>query len=83
VSQSAGFGHGGRVGKINDAIGEPTNPLCGDDPLAGLGAILGTPGEPNDGLFPGVSIPVDTSRPGTYLFQCMIHPWMRTILTVE
>jgi hypothetical protein len=81
---ASGFGPG-CVDVINLAMfGSPaTNPLCGPDPLAGLGAILGSPDHPNSGLFPGVPITIDTSTPGTRLFQCMLHPWMRTTVTVE
>jgi len=81
---ASGFGPG-CIDVINQAMfGSPaTSPLCGPDPIAGLGAILGTPGAPNDGLFPGVPIGIDTSTPGTRLFQCMLHPWTRTVVTVE
>jgi hypothetical protein len=75
-----GFGPG-CIDVINAAMfngDATTNPLCGADPLAGLGAILGT-----SGLFPGHPLPIDTSTPGTRLFQCMLHPWMRTTITVE
>ena len=37
----------------------------------------------DDGLFPGRTIAVDTSTRGTHLFECMIHPWMRTTVTVD
>ena len=47
-------------------------------PIAGLGAILST-----SGLFPGRPRKIDTSTRGTRLFQCMLHPWMRTTLTVD
>ena len=30
------------------------------------------------GLNPGDSLTVTVSTPGTHLFQCMIHPWMRS-----
>jgi hypothetical protein len=76
---ATGFGPG-CVDIINQAeFGDPaTAPMCGPDPLAGLGAILA-----RDGLFPGKPLTVDTSKRGTFLFQCMLHPWMRTTLTVE
>jgi hypothetical protein len=82
---ATGFGPG-CVDVINAAMfhgDATTNPLCGDDPLAGLGAILGSPDHPNSGLFPGAPISIDTSTAGTRLFQCMLHPWMRTTVTVE
>ncbi len=77
---ATGFGPG-CIDVINLAMfGSPaTNPLCGADPGgAGLGAILAT-----SGLFPGAPLTIDTSTPGTRLFQCMLHPWMRTTITVE
>ena len=81
---TTGFGPG-CIDVINRAeFGDPaTAPACGPDPIAGLGVILGTPDKPESGLFPGVPKTIDTSRPGTRLFQCMLHPWMRTTLTVE
>jgi len=48
------------------------------NPIAGLGAILAT-----SGLFPGQPRTIDTSTRGTRLFQCMLHAWMRTTLTVD
>src|SRR6201991_3968710 len=81
---ASGFGPG-CIDVINQAeFGSPaTSPLCGPDPIVGLGAILGSPAAPNSGLFPGVPLTIDTSTRGTRLFQCMLHPWMRTVLTVE
>jgi hypothetical protein len=76
---ATGFGPG-CIDVINQAeFGSPaTAPICGPDPIAGLGTILG-----QSGLFPGWPRTVDTSSRGTRLFQCMLHPWMRTTLTVE
>ena len=40
-------------------------------------------------VFPGTGVPPGGSRtvtglaPGTYKFQCLIHPWMHTIVTVR
>ena len=48
------------------------------NPIAGLGAIIAT-----SGLFPGQPRTIDTSTRGTRLFRCMLHPWMRTTLTVD
>jgi hypothetical protein len=56
-----------------------TNPLCGPVPVPdGLGAILAT-----SGVFPDRPLTIDTSTRGTRFFQCMLHPWMRTTVTVE
>jgi hypothetical protein len=76
---ATGFGPG-CIDVINAAeFGDPaTAPMCGPDPIAGLGAILGT-----SGLFPGQPLTIDTSTRGTRLFQCMLHPWMRTTVTVQ
>ena len=78
---ATGFGPG-CIGLLNGLMfgKEDTSPLCGtvDPGGAGLGAILAT-----SGLFPGRPLAIDTSTPGTRLFQCMIHPWMRTTITVE
>ena len=81
---ATGYGPG-CIDLINLAeFGSPaTAPMCGTDPIAGLGAILGSPDHPNSGMFPGVPLAIDTSTRGTRLFQCMLHPWMRTTLTVE
>src|SRR4051794_20553544 len=73
----------GCIGLLNGLIfgSEATAPMCGtDDPGgAGLGAILAT-----SGVFPGgPPLVIDTSTPGTRFFQCMIHPWMRTTVTVQ
>jgi plastocyanin len=36
------------------------------------------------GLEPGDSLPpVTVSTPGTHRFQCMIHPWMRSVVDVR
>jgi hypothetical protein len=92
----AEFGRGGEIHTFTDVtdtgfgpgcidiinlheFGSPaTAARCGADPIAGLGQIIGT-----SGLFPGVPLNVDTSTPGTRLFQCMLHPWMRTTVTLE
>jgi hypothetical protein len=76
---ATGFGPG-CIDVINLAeFGDPaTAPMCGPDPVAGLGAILAT-----SGLFPGAPRTIDTSTRGTRLFQCMLHPWMRTTVTVQ
>src|SRR4051812_36037082 len=82
-----GFGPG-CITLLNGLIFPTDTPaaICGttDPGGAGLGAILGTPDDPNSGLFPGGRpLMIDTSAPGTRLFQCMIHPWMRATVTVE
>ena len=38
---------------------------------------------PGTGVPPGGSRPVTGLAPGTYKFQCLIHPWMHTVVTVR
>jgi hypothetical protein len=88
---ATGFGPG-CVSLLNGLI-FPTDALaamCGPADATGVGVNLGKilVGSPADniapsGLFPGQPLTVDTSTPGTRMFQCMIHPWMQTTLTVE
>jgi len=57
----------------------PPPTVCDDvDPVSGLPKVFFA-----DGLFPGRTIAVNTSNVGTQFFQCLIHPWMRTTVTVE
>ena len=49
-----------------------------DDPPVVPCSVLAT-----TGLLPGDSLPVTVSTPGTHLFQCMIHPWMRSTVEVR
>jgi hypothetical protein len=37
----------------------------------------------NTGVPPGGTRPVENLSPGTHRFQCLIHPWMRTVAEVE
>jgi hypothetical protein len=77
---TTGFGPG-CVDILNQLIfGKPDlAPVCSDiDPVLGVPKVFIA-----DGLFPGRTISVDTSKPGTQLFECLIHPWMRTTVTVE
>ena len=60
--------------KLADRCGAPDDNGVG----VNLPAIVGS-----SGLFPGHPLTIDTSTPGTRFFQCMIHPWMQTTLTVE
>lgn len=81
-SKVSGFGPG-CIPELNALVfGVPAPPppsVCNAiDPVAGVPKVF-----IDDGLFPGRTIAVDTSKPGTQLFQCLIHPWMRTSVTVE
>jgi hypothetical protein len=96
-SVAAQFGRGGEVHTFSNVTATGFGPGCVDilnqlifgkpdlasvcndiDPVAGVPKVFIT-----DGLFPGRTISVDTSKPGTQLFECLIHPWMRTTVTVE
>lgn len=48
-----------------------------DPPVVDCGVLATT------GLDPGDSLTVTVSTPGTHLFQCMIHPWMRSTVDVR
>ena len=63
---------GGCVPPIFTALGLPPNPECADP------AIFGTTGVP-----PGARLNTGALDTGTYLFQCLIHPWQRTTVTVR
>ena len=71
----------GCIPEINQVLfGRPDpNPACAAvDTASGLPAVF-----LRDGLFPGRTIPVDTSTRGTIRFECLIHPWMQATVTVE
>jgi hypothetical protein len=68
----------GCIPAINDLLHFPPGavaPVCNE---LGLDGVLA-----RDGLFPGVPKTIDTSTPGTRLFECMLHPWMQTVVTVQ
>ena len=66
----------GCLGLINDALGFTTP---GPTP-AQCGVFFATTGVAANG---GSTLTVSGLAPGTHLFMCEIHPWMRTIVTVE
>ena len=68
----AAFG-GGCVKPINDLIGLSPVPEC-----AGAPAILGA-----TGARPGQGFTIAGLAPGTYRYECLIHPWMRSTVTVR
>jgi hypothetical protein len=77
---ATGFGPG-CVPELNALVfGKPdVAGVCDDiDPASGLPVVFFA-----TGLFPGRTIPVDTSVRGAHLFECLIHPWMRAAVTVE
>ena len=70
-TEVAHFG-GGCVQVLNNLLGLSPVPECG-----------------NPALFPGTLVEQGSSRqtaaltPGSHLFECLIHPWMRTTVTVR
>jgi plastocyanin len=61
---------GGCVPELNAAFGFSVPAQCP--------GVLATTGIPA-----GATMTVTLSTPGTFLFECFIHPWMRTEVTVE
>ncbi len=62
---------GGCVPPIFMALGLPPNP---DAECATLGPTI---------VMPGASVNTGALDTGTYLFQCLIHPWQRTTVAVQ
>jgi plastocyanin len=76
-TQVAMFG-GGCVDQLNIPLGLSTAPECAVIDATGVPAWLST------GVAAGGSRDVIApSKPGSYKFQCMIHPWMRLTLNVR
>ena len=76
-TQVAKFG-GGCVDQLNIPLGLSTAPECAVIDATGAPAWLST------GVAPGASRDVTApTKPGSYTFQCMIHPWMRLTLDVR
>ena len=69
----------GCIGQLNDALG-----LTGPAPTAaqcfGPTGFFNTTGVLPNG---GSTLTVSGLSEGTHLFMCEIHPWMRTVVTVE
>ncbi len=59
-------------------LGEPPVAECQPEAAPGVPVAFGTSGVPAGGsrTIAGVS-------PGTHLYQCLIHPWMRSVAVVE
>lgn len=66
----AAFG-GGCVEEINLLLGLSPVPECANP------SLFGTTGAP-----PGQSVTTGALAAGTHFFECLIHPWMRTTVTV-
>jgi len=71
-TEVAAFG-GGCIDVLNDILGLDPVPEC-----AGFPAIFGTTGVPTGGGARTVQL-----GPGVHRFECLIHPWMRTTITVS
>ena len=71
VTEVAAFG-GGCVPEINEILGLTPVPECG------IPGIFGTTGIPPRGELEGEPL-----ASGTHHFMCLIHPWMKTEVTVE
>jgi plastocyanin len=72
---------GGCIQPLNDILGLQPVPECG--PLAPDGVTplaFVTSGVVSDGV---LSIDTTGLAPGTYKFQCLIHPWMEATVTVR
>jgi plastocyanin len=71
-TEVATFG-GGCIPVLNALLGLTPVPEC-----AGFPGILFTTGAPAGG-----SVTTGALSAGTHLFECLIHPWMRTTVTVD
>jgi hypothetical protein len=70
-TEVAAFG-GGCVAELNAVLGLTPVPECGDPSLFGSTLIL-----------PGGELEVEDLSAGTHLFECLIHPWMRSTVVVN
>jgi plastocyanin len=63
-------------------------PLNGFEPVAATNPVTGAPIDCATEfvpqlIAPGASRTVTVATPGTHRFQCLIHPWMRAVVTVD
>ena len=63
---------GGCVPDLNMILGLTPVPECSDPALFGSTLVL-----------PGDELEVENLASGTHLFECLIHPWMRSTVTVD
>ncbi len=69
---------GGCIPPLNGPFGFGLGPNCGD------ANVNGTPDEFEvSGVAAGAGLTVSGLSVGTHLFQCFVHPWMRTTVEVE
>ena len=71
LTEVANFG-GGCIGVLNGLLGLSPVPECAGFPGGPFRATLILPGETR----------TVTLAPGIHRFECLIHPWMRTTVTV-
>ena len=72
-TQVANFG-GGCIQALNDLLGLTPVPECAGFPGGAFGATL---------VAPGGTLTTAPLSPGVHRYECLIHPWMRTTVTVR
>lgn len=78
---ATGFG-GGCIPELNLPLGLTPLPQCADGNTNGTPDAFETSGLTPGGT-PGDTLTVTGLGEGTHLFECLIHPWMRTAVEVE
>ena len=78
---------GGETHSFTEVVSFGAATLPGTEPLnaalpAGTPAVVPAPGDPHF-LGPGASVDIAALAPGTHRFQCLIHPWMRSVVEVR
>ncbi|HSS58221.1 MAG TPA: hypothetical protein VLK59_09440 [Solirubrobacteraceae bacterium] len=59
-------------------LGQPPVAECQPESAPGVPAAFATSGVPAGG-----TLTIADVAPGTHLYQCLIHPWMRSVAVVE
>jgi plastocyanin len=85
-TEVAKFG-GGCVDLLNAILGLSPVPECAPTVTLPDGSVVPskflTTGVPAAEAAPGFVLPVKNLTKGTHLFQCLIHPWMKSTITVR
>ena len=71
-TEVANFG-GGCIAVLNDLLGLTPVPECAGFPGGAFGATL---------VAPGGTVTTAPLPPGIHRYECLIHPWMQTTVTV-
>jgi plastocyanin len=71
-SEVANFG-GGCIAALNDLLGLTPVPECAGFPGGAFAATL---------VRPGATVTTAPLPPGIHRYECLIHPWMQTTVTV-